>query len=85
MITATTPDDSNEDSFMKSMLSMVAFGVGEMLGGLLIGQVVDRVGQKAAILTNVFLIALQTGVTLIFLYIFEYNWLAFAMTFMWGL
>lgn len=40
------------------MLCMTAFGVGEMLGGLLIGFVIDSKGNKIATLVNLGLITL---------------------------
>ena len=43
---------------MKSMFAMVSLGVGEMMGGLLIGQVIDKFGNRAAVCTNVILVVL---------------------------
>lgn len=63
---------------------MVAFGVGEIIGGLFLAQIIDRVGNRAATYANIVMIILQTCITLLYLSIFEYNWLAFAMAFMWG-
>lgn len=64
---------------------MVAFGVGEMLGSMLIGIIIDKKGNRAAIVTNLILIFTQTVFTLAFLTVNEYNWLAFIMAFLWGL
>ena len=63
---------------------MVAFGVGEILGGLFLGQIIDKIGNRAAAVANIVMIITQTIITLTYLYIFEYNWLAFGMAFMWG-
>ena len=53
--------------FEKSMFAMVAFGVGEIVGGLLIGQIVDRKGSKRASLVNMTLVFLTTIMTIMYL------------------
>lgn len=63
---------------------MVAFGVGEICGGPILGYVIDKKGNKAATFTNIIMITTQTVFVILFLYYDEYNWLAFAMTFLWG-
>jgi predicted MFS family arabinose efflux permease len=69
---------------MKSMMAMTALGIGEMMGGLFIGQIIDRVGNRAAACANICLITIQTIVVLTFLYLNTYSWLAYFMTFCWG-
>ena len=64
---------------------MIAFGVGEILGCFFIGWVVDKFGSRKAAWVNVGICAIMTGVTLAFLMVNEYNALAYAMTFMWGI
>jgi hypothetical protein len=41
---------------MKSMFSMVSLGIGEIIGSLLIGQVIDKVGNRVTSLITVTLI-----------------------------
>ena len=41
---------------MKSMFAMVALGVGEMVGGLFIGYIIDHFGNRMAAVANVVLI-----------------------------
>eukprot|EP00347_Sterkiella_histriomuscorum_P005421 403356681 len=84
IITDTIPGDDDNDKFMKSMFAMVALGVGEMVGGLFIGQIIDRYGNRKAAVANVVLILIQTGITITYIVIYEYSWLAFLMTFAWG-
>ena len=38
------------------MLAMVSLGFGEMVGGLFIGQIIDRYGNKRAAMANIGLI-----------------------------
>lgn len=66
------------------MFCMVALGVGEMTGGLAIGQLIDKRGSRVAVLAILASIAVMTVVTLVFLYVNTYNWLAFATAFIWG-
>jgi predicted MFS family arabinose efflux permease len=84
MITETLSGDTENEQFYKAMYAMVALGVGEIFGGLFIGQVIDRLSNKAAAWTNIILITIQTIVVLAFLVVDEYNWLVFAFTFIWG-
>ena len=67
------------------MLAMVSLGVGEILGAISMGYFVDRVGPKKGSFINVTLIILQTLVVILYIYLDKYSWLAFLMTFMWGL
>eukprot|EP00347_Sterkiella_histriomuscorum_P021544 403333605 len=69
----------------KSMLALVAFGVGEIVGAMIIGQIVDRMNSTIASFFNVLFIAITTVLTIIFLIYQEYNWFTFVMAFMWGL
>jgi MFS family permease len=66
------------------MLAMVGFGIGEVLGGFFIGYVVDRFGSKAAIMCNLIIILSMFAVTLGFIEVFSFNWMAWVMCFLWG-
>lgn len=67
------------------MMAMVIFGIGEVIGGIIIGQVIDKRGSKYVAVVNVLIVLIMTFVTLAFLGINEFNMLAFLMTFMWGI
>ena len=67
------------------MLTMVAFGIGELIGGPVIGQIVDKVNSKVACIVNVLLIVAMITVTYVYLIVYEYCWLAYVMTFLWGM
>jgi predicted MFS family arabinose efflux permease len=66
------------------MFAMVAFGFGEIFGGLIIGQIVDRKNSKVASLFNLGFVAFTTVLTIIYLSIRQYNLFVFFMAFMWG-
>jgi predicted MFS family arabinose efflux permease len=67
------------------MLAMVTFGVGEILGCFLTGYIVDRFGSKVAVIANLLIIVATTLETLGFIYVYNFNWMAFVMTFLWGM
>jgi predicted MFS family arabinose efflux permease len=66
------------------MLAMVSLGVGEILGGLMMGFIVDRIGSKKTALLNVILVLFSVVIVLIFIIRNRYGPLAFIMTFVWG-
>ena len=86
MIAGTVKNEPDPNKInQKAIFAMVALGVGELIGGQIIGQVVDRWGSKKASLVNVLLMVIQTAVIMAFLINDTYGWLAFATAFFWGL
>lgn len=67
------------------LLAMTSLGVGEFIGSPLIGWLIDKKGSKITCLVNSGLMVLTLAFTLAFLIVDKYNWLAWVMTFMWGL
>ena len=63
---------------------MVLFGVGEVFGCFFIGFIVDKLGSKIAALVNVFIIIVMVVVTVVYISLEKYSWVAFLMTFLWG-
>src|SRR4051812_13715908 len=66
------------------MFAMAALGGGEILGAILMGFIVDRIGPKKASLVNVVFVIIQTAIVIVYISYGEYNILAYVMTFMWG-
>jgi Na+/melibiose symporter-like transporter len=66
------------------MLAMVSLGVGEVVGAIGMGIVVDIIGSKRACILNIFFIAIAASSIVLFLFLNEYSWLAYLMTFLWG-
>ena len=57
MIAGTVKNEPDPNKInQKAIFAMVALGVGELIGGQIIGQVVDRWGSKKACLVKVLLI-----------------------------
>jgi predicted MFS family arabinose efflux permease len=67
MMSQTLGGDENYQ-FKWSMLAMVGLGIGEIVGGLSIGYVVDRCGTKTAIVCNFITTIFMIAVTLAFIY-----------------
>jgi predicted MFS family arabinose efflux permease len=66
------------------MLAMVLFGVGEVLGCFFIGQVVDRLGSKAATVAICVIQLVMGGITMAYIIIYKYGVLAYLLCFIWG-
>lgn len=75
---------TDEHQFKYSMLAMVLFGLGEILGCFFIGYFIDAYGSKFAVFVNMLIIFVMSVSTLVFVWQFNYNFFAFLMCFMWG-
>lgn len=64
---------------------MVSLGVGEIMGAFGMGYFVDKIGPKKGSFINVALIIIQTVLVILYIHLDKYSWLAFVMTFAWGL
>ena len=85
IIYKTMPDTYTDNKkFEDSMFAMISLGVGEVIGGILMGILVDRIGSKKCCLINVCNIAFTVMITAIYIHKDNYNGLAFFMTFLWG-
>ena len=72
------------DKQSKALFAMVAFGFGEVFGGLAGGYIIDSCGSKVASLVNVLIVIVMISVTLVAIFVLEYNVISFIMCFMWG-
>ena len=63
---------------------MIFFGWGEVIGGLVMGQIIDRFGSKRTTLVNLLIVVLTAGITTHQLVNLEYSWHTFLLTFAWG-
>ncbi len=79
---------SSQEIFKKSMMVMIGLGVGEIIGGILMGVIVDIIGAKKSSFINCGLILMQTVLVVAYIKLDDYDgytWLAYLMTFAWGL
>ena len=56
-----------------------------MIGGAAIGQVIDRKGMKISIVCSMSLVLLAFGLMLYYIHTYEFSWLTYVVTFVWGL
>jgi predicted MFS family arabinose efflux permease len=63
---------------------MVAFGFGEVFGGLLHGLLIDKIGSKKAVLVNLIIMILTFSATQYSIYLGEFNVWSFVMCLCWG-
>ena len=76
---------TEDKEFEYSMLAMVWFGVGEVLGCVYIGQIIDRFGTKHAALHICAIILMMGGITVTYIALnYYYTILAYLMCFFWG-
>ena len=63
---------------------MVSLGVGEIVGAIGMGFIVDHIGAKRSSVINVVLIGIAGFSVILFLALDSYSVLAYFMTFLWG-
>jgi predicted MFS family arabinose efflux permease len=64
---------------------MCGLGAGEIIGGIGMGIIVDKIGVKKSCFVNMFLILLQTILVCAYIVIDRYGYLAYIMTIVWGM
>jgi predicted MFS family arabinose efflux permease len=84
MMTEAIGGDDDQIKFKYSMCAMALLGVGEVIGCFVIGYIVDKFGSKTAILCNLLLISMMMSSTIVFIIMFEFNYMAWIMCFLWG-
>jgi MFS family permease len=86
MSTSLAAEGYNEDNqFFYSMLAMIWFGIGEVIGCVYIGQIIDRFGSKIASLHICAIILIMGALTIVYIILNHYyTGLAYAMCFFWG-
>jgi sugar phosphate permease len=80
-------DNPNLDNNHRTALAlhgMIAFGFGEVMGGIVMGFVIDKFGSKVASIKNIILVIIMTVTTIISIEVDEYNYMTFIMCFIWG-
>ena len=63
---------------------MVILGFGEVIGGYLMGIVIDRYDAKIGSIKNVIIAIVMSATTIASCKMLEYNYMSFIMCFVWG-
>ena len=79
------PDSSSRDQLITSLYALSVLGVGEILGSLLMSQVVDRVSNKAGVVTNILLLFPTWTSSFLMISKNEPGLLVYLFTLSWGL
>lgn len=77
-------DISEKEKQSKALQAMISLGFGEVLGGLIQGQIIDKIGNKAGCMCNCTAVLAATVITVISVNNGEYNYLSYIMCFCWG-
>lgn len=67
-----------------ALYAMCCFGLGEVLGGAVQGQIIDNLGSKAGCLCNILSVCLCVSLTVVSISSGELNIVAYLMCFFWG-
>ena len=68
-----------------ALLAMTLLGAGEIFGGLIVGRIRDTKGNRIALLSEMCLLAIGIGMVIWLNESNKFNWVAYMMTFFWGL
>ena len=60
------------------------FGIGDMIGALFQGQIIDKISSRAGCVVNVATIVIACGVSYVQIHLNHYGLVTFLMTFAWG-
>jgi MFS family permease len=55
-----------------------------MIGGAIIGRVIDKLGLKQALVLSLIVTTLSFCLMLYYLHLYTFSWITFLVTFMWG-
>mmetsp|Transcript_34919 Transcript_34919/g.33963 ORF Transcript_34919/g.33963 Transcript_34919/m.33963 type:complete len:224 (-) Transcript_34919:26-697(-) len=77
-------DYTDNEKFQASMLAMIYLGVGEVIGGIFMGLLIDKYGCKNCTYINILNVLVASSLVAIYMYNNRYSWMAYAMTFFWG-
>lgn len=76
-------EENKKDQY--ALLTMISFGIGEVIGGFFMGWFLDRFNPKKGIITILIIIIVMIGITLWSIGIERYNFITFMMSFAWGI
>ena len=83
-IVRSLPNAGVTEQLSASLYAISMLGIGEMIGGILMGQIVDKLSSRIGVIFNVLSIVLACGVTFWQVEQNKYSWVTFFYTFCWG-
>ena len=79
------PGVSDDEKLKKSLLCLIALGVAECFGGLLLGKIVDRFGSRPGLFFVLAVNIVTVGLTVYVHSVRHYDWRWFLVCFCWGI
>ena len=79
------PDWSDNTKLSMSLFAMIPLGLGEIVGGLVIGKVSDKLGYQTTLKIVLVTTLVAFGILFGTIANYRFNALTFVMTFVWGL
>ena len=85
LMTSTIDEGTYDNKLHKATLASIGLGLGEALGGIMHGQLQDRLGTKVTLYINLCELILAFGVVLWFTWNYQFEmWSATLMNVLWG-
>eukprot|EP00347_Sterkiella_histriomuscorum_P012008 403370245 len=75
---------SENEQLEMSLFAMIPLGLGEMLGGMIIGRIIDTYSIRTAIITCMFNLTIAIALILAFIGTYKFSVLTYFVTFFWG-
>ena len=66
------------------MYAMILLGFGEIAGGIIMGQCIDKFGSNYSTIVEAFSVTVAGMCAFFYISTDQFSWLAFLMTFLWG-
>ena len=76
---------SDDDKLKKSLFCMIALGVAECFGGLLLGKIVDRFGNRRGVFFVLVVNVVTVAITVYVHSVKHYDWRWYMVCFFWGI
>ena len=79
------PSEDDSQKLVRSLLALSVLGVGEMVGSLIMSQIVDRISNRAGVVTNIINVLIVWIFSFLMIRENKNGILIYTFTFSWGL
>ena len=84
IVARTVPEKPENEQIAASLYALSVLGVGEMLGSIFMGLVVDKISSKFGCLVNMINVVIVWAISFMQIQVNKDNALVYAFTFIWG-
>lgn len=85
VFTLDSKDISEKEKESWALFAMITLGFGQMLGGLVMGLLMDKIGAQKTSIVNVVLLSITILLSILVIYQQSYNVITFTCCFFWGI